>query len=163
MALLSFLMHLSVPLCEYWLLARSWSTQSAFRGRFPTVLIAVGRSRFHRLRKVFEAAYRRCLSIQWKNTPLYWPFVLGIHRSPVPSRLAGFSKKDDNSPVTGEFPAQRASNAENVSIWGRHHVPFTPRFMPGILPQSSNHCGSVKKCTSFRNKSWRNGQSHWPM
>ena len=26
----------------------------------------------------------------------------------------------DNSPVTGEFPAQRASNAENVSIWLRH-------------------------------------------
>ena len=26
-----------------------------------------------------------------------------------------------NSPVTGEFPAQRASNAENVSIWLRHH------------------------------------------
>ena len=27
-----------------------------------------------------------------------------------------------NSPVTGEFPEQRASNAENVSIWWRHHV-----------------------------------------
>ena len=27
-----------------------------------------------------------------------------------------------NSPVTGEFPAQRASNAENVSIRWRHHV-----------------------------------------
>ena len=27
-----------------------------------------------------------------------------------------------NLPVTGEFPAQRASNAENVSIWWRHHV-----------------------------------------
>ena len=26
-----------------------------------------------------------------------------------------------NSPVTGEFPAQRASNAENVSIWWCHH------------------------------------------
>ena len=25
-----------------------------------------------------------------------------------------------NSPVTGDFPAQRASNAENVSIWWRH-------------------------------------------
>ena len=24
-------------------------------------------------------------------------------------------------PVTGEFPAQMASNAENVSIWWRHH------------------------------------------
>ena len=27
-----------------------------------------------------------------------------------------------NSPVTGEFPAQMASNAQNVSIWWRHHV-----------------------------------------
>ena len=26
-----------------------------------------------------------------------------------------------NSPVTGEYPAQRASNAVNVSIWWRHH------------------------------------------
>ena len=26
-----------------------------------------------------------------------------------------------NSPVTGEFPAQMARNAENVSIWWRHH------------------------------------------
>ena len=28
-----------------------------------------------------------------------------------------------DSPVTGEFPTQRASNAENVSIWWRHHDP----------------------------------------
>ena len=27
----------------------------------------------------------------------------------------------ENSPVTGEFPAQRSSNAENVFIWWRHH------------------------------------------
>ena len=26
------------------------------------------------------------------------------------------------STVTGEFPAQMASNAENVSIWWRHHA-----------------------------------------
>ena len=26
-----------------------------------------------------------------------------------------------NSPVTGEFPAQMASNTENVSIWRGHH------------------------------------------
>ena len=34
-----------------------------------------------------------------------------------------------NSPVTGEFPAQRISNAGNVSIWWRHHVnkPGVPR------------------------------------
>ena len=29
-----------------------------------------------------------------------------------------------NSPVTGEFPAQMARNAENVSIWWHHHVIF---------------------------------------
>ena len=26
-----------------------------------------------------------------------------------------------NSPVNGEFPAQKASYAENISIWWRHH------------------------------------------
>ena len=34
-------------------------------------------------------------------------------------RVTGLCER--NSPVTGEFPAQRASNAENVSIWWRHH------------------------------------------
>ena len=28
---------------------------------------------------------------------------------------------EGNSPVTGEFPAQGASNAENASIWWRHN------------------------------------------
>ena len=31
-----------------------------------------------------------------------------------------------NSPMTGEFPAQMASNGENVSIWWRHHVFSVP-------------------------------------
>ena len=34
-------------------------------------------------------------------------------------RVTGFC--EGNSPVTGEFPTQRSSNAENVSIWRRHH------------------------------------------
>ena len=29
---------------------------------------------------------------------------------------------DGNSPVVGEFSSKRASNAENVSIWWRHHA-----------------------------------------
>ena len=33
---------------------------------------------------------------------------------------------EGNSTVTGEFPAQRASNAENVSIWWRHPVLSSP-------------------------------------
>ena len=34
-------------------------------------------------------------------------------------RVTGFC--EGNSPLTGEFPAQRGRNAENVSIWWRHH------------------------------------------
>ena len=29
---------------------------------------------------------------------------------------------EENSPMTGEFPAQKSSNAKNVSIWWCHHV-----------------------------------------
>ena len=35
-----------------------------------------------------------------------------------------------NSPVTGEFPAQRDSNAENASIWWRHHKIKRPQWFP---------------------------------
>ena len=33
-----------------------------------------------------------------------------------------------NSPVIGEFPAQMTSNAENVSIWWRHHETHIRKF-----------------------------------
>ena len=42
-------------------------------------------------------------------------------RSKKTSKLRVTGLCEENSPVTGEFPAQRASNAENVSIWWRHH------------------------------------------
>ena len=43
------------------------------------------------------------------------------HRSKKTSKLHETGLCEGNSPVTGEFPAQRASNAENVAIWWRHH------------------------------------------
>ena len=39
---------------------------------------------------------------------------------------------EGDSPVSGEFPVQRASNAENVSIWWRHHINFALRSSPVI-------------------------------
>ena len=42
-------------------------------------------------------------------------------RSKKTSKLRVTGLCEENSPVAGEFPAQRASNAENVSIWWRHH------------------------------------------
>ena len=43
-------------------------------------------------------------------------------RSKITSKLCITGLCEGNSPVTGEFPAQRASNMENVSIWWRHHA-----------------------------------------
>ena len=42
-------------------------------------------------------------------------------RSKKTSKLRVTGLCEGNSPVTGEFPAQMASNAVNVSIWWRHH------------------------------------------
>ena len=43
-------------------------------------------------------------------------------RSKKTSKLCVTGLCVGNSPGTGEFPAQMASNAENVSIWWRHHA-----------------------------------------
>ena len=43
-------------------------------------------------------------------------------RSKKTSKLCVTGLCAGNSPGTGEFPAQMASNAENVSIWWRHHA-----------------------------------------
>ena len=41
-----------------------------------------------------------------------------------------------NLPVTGEFPAQMAGNAENVSIWWRHHDCRNQCWLPSIRPRN---------------------------
>ena len=43
------------------------------------------------------------------------------HRSKKTSKLRVAGLYEGHSPVTGEFPSQRASNAKNVSIWWRYH------------------------------------------
>ena len=57
------------------------------------------------------------------------------HRSKKTSKLRVTGLCEGNSPVTGEFLAQRASNAENVSIWWRHH----PRTLTRCLTRSADH------------------------
>ena len=46
------------------------------------------------------------------------PFVQVQMKENTKPRVTGLCA--GNSLVTGEFPAQMASNAENVSIWWRH-------------------------------------------
>ena len=45
-----------------------------------------------------------------------------MRRSKKASKLCVTGLCEGNSPMTGEFPTQRASNAGNVAIWWRHHV-----------------------------------------
>ena len=47
---------------------------------------------------------------------------------------------DGNSPVTGEFPSQRTSNAENVSIWWCHHE---SSYAASIGPGPGTWCSHV--------------------
>ena len=44
------------------------------------------------------------------------------HSSKKTSKLRVTGLCEGNSPVTGVFPAQMTSDAENVSIWWRHHL-----------------------------------------
>ena len=50
---------------------------------------------------------------------VYQPFVQTQIKENAKLRVTGI--REGNSPMTGEFPAQRSSNAENVSIWWRHY------------------------------------------
>ena len=54
-------------------------------------------------------------------TIVYWTVYSGADQT---SKLRVTGLWVGNSPGTGEFPAQMASNAENVSIWWRHHVTY---------------------------------------
>ena len=97
-------------------------------------------SKFHRKSKAF--IYKAFISVHHKVTPFVALHLRHNGRDGVSNhrridcklnrlfrhiskktsqiRITGFC--EGNSPMTGEFPAQKASNAENVSIWWRHHA-----------------------------------------
>ena len=58
------------------------------------------------------------------------------------------------SPITGEFPAQRPSNAENVSIWWRPHErwPSSATLMCVTWPQWDNTWDVSLNCQSLNCK-----------
>ena len=71
--------------------------------------------------------HRGCRSLQWRHNgrrgvSKHQPHdCLFKRRSKKTSKLRVTGLCVGNSPLTGEFPSQRATNAENVSIWWRHH------------------------------------------
>ena len=64
---------------------------------------------------------------------------------------------EGNPPVTNGFPSQRASNAENVSIWWRHHE--TKRSENDNTPQPPDQWTN----SPLMGQQFGNWVSHWPM
>ena len=76
-------------------------------------------------------------------------------RSKKTPKLRATSLCAGNSPGTGEFPAQMASNAENVSIWWRHHECW-------LISPCYPHCVSFQpQLTVEKNGSARSSHSDW--
>ena len=77
---------------------------------------------FHRFRLSLQWRHNECDGVSNYQPLDYLLNRLFRRRSKKTSKLRVTGLCAGNSPVTGEFPAQRASNAENVFIWWRHHV-----------------------------------------
>ena len=70
----------------------------------------------------YNDAIMSVIASEITNLTIVHSTVYSRRRSKKTSKLWVTGLCEGNSPVTGEFPAQRASNAENVSIWCRHHA-----------------------------------------
>ena len=69
-----------------------------------------------------QSRHNRCDSVSNHHTHDCLLNQLFRRRSKKTLKLRVTGLCAGNSPGTGEFPAQKASNAENVSIWWRHHA-----------------------------------------
>ena len=110
-------------------------------------------------------------SIQWRNNERdsvsnHQPYDcllnrLFRHRSKKTSKLRVIGLCAGNSPGTGEFPAQMASNAENVSIWWRHHV-LTSSHRMWIKSLSGNTRTTCKRwATNLLHSGWLDDVIKW--
>ena len=62
------------------------------------------------------------MASQITSLMIVYSTVYSRRRSNKTSNLRATGLCAGNSPVAGEFPAQMTKNAENVSIWWRHHA-----------------------------------------
>ena len=69
--------------------------------------------------------------------------VYSKHRWKKTSKLSVTGLRAGNSPVTGEFLAQRACNAANVSIWWRHHDILHLLWQPRLFSTFFYQCNSA--------------------
>ena len=76
------------------------------------------------------------------------------HRSQKKSKLRVIGLCAGNSPVTSEFAAQMASNAENISIWWRHYgfAIWSARYQSGHQPPLRGPQTTMQTCKNIKTK-----------
>ena len=87
------------------------------RGNYYNCIMMKARACVHNIDVMMSAIASQITSV----SIVYSTVCSGVDKKEH-QRSASLAAVRGISPVTGEFPAQRASNAENVSIWWRHHV-----------------------------------------
>ena len=79
-------------------------------------------------------------------------------RSKKTSKLRVTGLYAGNSPGIGEFPAQKASNAENASIWWRHHASAG---FPHVFQDNVIGYGQPYDCLNVSNSIVHNQYGNW--
>ena len=115
-----------------------------------------GRSRCH-----YNDVIMSAMVSQITILTIVYSTVNSRHRSKENIKAPRHWPCEGNSPVTGEFAAQRASYAENVSIWWRHHhrtiwrsairrITAGPGELPSKLPSILNKKPHRKSWSNWR-------------
>ena len=96
--------------------------------------------------------YRNHILTSERNDRKFCRWHLFMRRSKNTSKLRVTGLCEGNSPETSEFPAQRASNAENVSIWWRNHAcPFWFFLSHRLISIRRQRFGKFRRRNLFRN------------
>ena len=92
----------------------------------------------------YNAVIVSTMTSQITSAPSVCPIVCSVADQRKTSKLRVTGLCEGNSPMTGDFPAQRDRNAENVSIWWRHHDYMQP--LTSESPKAMwRTCVSLKK------------------
>ena len=109
---------------------------------------------------------KKKIQLQWRHNGRYnvsnhQPHACLLNRlfrrrSKKTSKLRFTGLCAGNSPVPGEFPAQMANNAENVSIWWRHHdvVTVSANVLPPCVSILSPYMIMIMQIVVFKRKIW---------
>ena len=145
--------HQMEAFSRYWSFVREFTDHWRPQLRQPATLAREGKEDPYQVRTRHLGGSQPVLPLLWRDNGCdsVWNHLphdcllnrLFRRRSKKTSKLRDTGLCAGNSPVPGEFPAQIASNAENVSIWWRLHA-APKRLLPWL--DGINRSQWVKLC-----------------